>query len=147
MDSAQCGRRYRAGKQHADIDSDCRHCAAVYSLRAGMRRCAIRSGRNITEDSHDSIRDMVLFDDALSKQFATADDEIMLLKGELAKWKALAEGQEWLLKEGDEFKRSIINIYEKGLKNKTPSTEILIDIIVDTYAALGSQGDSHELAL
>lgn len=91
----------------------------------------------------DSIRDRVLFDGASSKPFATADEEIMSLKGELAKWKTLAEGQEWLLKEEDEFKRSIINIYEKGLKNKTPSTEILIDIIVDTYAALGYQGGSH----
>ncbi|CAK8736363.1 hypothetical protein SODG_000076 [Sodalis praecaptivus] len=50
-------------------------------------------------------------------------------------------------KRGDEFKRSIISIYEKGLKNKTPSPEILIDIIADTYASLGYQGDSHELAL
>ncbi|MGL9723017.1 hypothetical protein [Sodalis sp. (in: enterobacteria)] len=95
----------------------------------------------------DSVRDMVLFDDASPKLCTTADDEIMSLKGELAKWKALAEGQEWLLKEGDEFKRSIINIYEKGLENKTPPSEILIDIIVDTYASLGYQGDSHELAL
>lgn len=91
----------------------------------------------------DSVRDLVLFNDASSKPFPTADDEIISLKGELAKWKALTEGQEWLLKEGDEFKRSIISIYEKGLKNKTPSTEILLDIIVDTYAALGFQGDSH----
>ncbi|OIV46798.1 hypothetical protein BK025_08925 [Sodalis sp. TME1] len=95
----------------------------------------------------DSIRDIVLFDAASSKLCATADDEIMSLKRELAKWKALAEGQEWFLKEGDEFKRSIISIYEKGLKNKTPSTEILIDIIVDTYASLGYQGDSYKLAL
>lgn len=67
----------------------------------------------------DSVRDMVLFDDSLSKLSATrelyraekgmlgglsrenliddlsaADEEIMSLKGELAKWKALAEGQE-----------------------------------------------------
>ncbi|WP_025244278.1 hypothetical protein [Candidatus Sodalis pierantonius] len=95
----------------------------------------------------DSIRDMVLFDGASSKLCANADDEIMTIKRELAKWKTLAEGQEWLLKEGDEFKRSIISIYEKGLKNKTPSSKILIDIIVDTYAALGYQGDSHEPVL
>ncbi|MEN3257812.1 hypothetical protein AAH678_03090 [Sodalis endosymbiont of Spalangia cameroni] len=120
----------------------------------------------------DSVRDMVLLDDTSSKLSATrelyraekdmlgglsrenliddlsaADEEIMSIKGELAKWKALAEGQEWLLKEGYEFKRSIISIYEKGLKNKNPSTEILIDIIADTYASLGYQGDSHEQVL
>ncbi|CRL45080.1 hypothetical protein SGGMMB4_02597 [Sodalis glossinidius str. 'morsitans'] len=95
----------------------------------------------------DSVRDMVLFDDASSKLCTTAADEIMSLKSELAKWKALAEGQEWLLKEGDAFKRSIINIYKKGLKNKPISTEILIDIIVDNYAALGYSGDSHEQEL
>ncbi|CAK8736362.1 hypothetical protein SODG_000075 [Sodalis praecaptivus] len=48
----------------------------------------------------DSVRDMVLFDDASSRLCENADDEIMSLKRELAKWKTLAEGQEWLLKEG-----------------------------------------------
>lgn len=95
----------------------------------------------------DSVSDIVLFDDASSKLCANADDEIMSLKGELAKWQALAEGQEWLLKEGEAFKQSIINIYEKGVKNKIPSTEILVDIIVDIHASLGYQGDNHEQVL
>lgn len=81
----------------------------------------------------DSVRDMVLFDDASSKLFATADEEIISLKGELAKWKTLAEGQEWILKDEKEFKKLILDSYEKGVAKNTPAHEILANIIADTY--------------
>ncbi|CAK8741604.1 hypothetical protein SODG_004921 [Sodalis praecaptivus] len=77
----------------------------------------------------------------------TADDEIMSLKARIGKMEGAGRRAGVAFKRGDKFKRSIISIYEKGLKNKTPSPEILIDIIADTYASLGYQGDSHELAL
>lgn len=71
--------------------------------------------------------------DTLITDLENANDEIMSLKGELAKWKALAEGQEWLLKDEKDFKKSILDIYEKGLAKKSPAHEILANIIADTY--------------
>lgn len=71
--------------------------------------------------------------DKLITELENANDEIMSLKGELAKWKALAEGQEWLLEDEKDFKKSILDSYEKGLAKKTPAHEILANIIADTY--------------
>ncbi|WP_406705913.1 hypothetical protein [Sodalis sp.] len=71
--------------------------------------------------------------DTLITDLENANDEIMSLKGELAKWKALAEGQEWLLKDEKDFKKSILDIYEKGLAKKSPAHEILANIVADTY--------------